>query len=121
MRKTSICHHQRRTPPGEGGISLGAHFHIQIAHVRLVMPKGMYVLSGGQREPPELNWAGEPIREGEGYGGRPENIPEGCPPVLGEQVRIRPGNRRGRDPVGMSPEQRAKRQSEMMKQRWARN
>jgi hypothetical protein len=25
---------------------------------------------------PELNWAGLPIREGEGYGGRPENIPE---------------------------------------------
>jgi hypothetical protein len=25
---------------------------------------------------PELNWAGLPIREGEGYGGRPENIPK---------------------------------------------
>ena len=25
---------------------------------------------------PELNWCGQPIREGEGYGGRPENIPE---------------------------------------------
>jgi hypothetical protein len=24
----------------------------------------------------ELNWAGQPIRPGEGYGGRPENIPE---------------------------------------------
>ena len=24
----------------------------------------------------KLNWAGQPIREGEGYGGRPENIPE---------------------------------------------
>ena len=24
----------------------------------------------------QLNWAGQPIREGEGYGGRPENIPE---------------------------------------------
>ena len=23
-----------------------------------------------------LNWCGQPIREGEGYGGRPENIPE---------------------------------------------
>jgi hypothetical protein len=23
---------------------------------------------------PELNWCGQPIREGEGYGGRPENI-----------------------------------------------
>ena len=27
---------------------------------------------------PELNWCGQPIREGEGYGGRPENIPETC-------------------------------------------
>ena len=69
----------------------------------------------------QLNWAGGVIRAGEDYGGRPEHIPEGCPPVLGEQVRIRPGDRRGRDPVGMSPEERAKRQSEMMKQRWARN
>jgi hypothetical protein len=25
---------------------------------------------------PELNWCGQPIREGEGYGGRPENIPK---------------------------------------------
>jgi hypothetical protein len=25
---------------------------------------------------PELNWAGQPIRDGEGYGGRVENIPE---------------------------------------------
>jgi hypothetical protein len=25
---------------------------------------------------PELNWAGQPIRPGEGYGGRPENIPK---------------------------------------------
>jgi hypothetical protein len=32
----------------------------------------------------ELNWAGGVIRPGEGYGGRPENIPEGCPAVLGE-------------------------------------
>jgi len=24
----------------------------------------------------ELDWAGQPIRQGEGYGGRPENIPE---------------------------------------------
>jgi hypothetical protein len=31
----------------------------------------------------ELNWAGGVIRPGEGYGGRPEQIPEGCPPVLG--------------------------------------
>jgi|SRR6478736_4214690 len=26
--------------------------------------------------PQELNWCGQPIGEGEGYGGRPENIPE---------------------------------------------
>ena len=25
---------------------------------------------------PDLNWCGQPIGEGEGYGGRPENIPE---------------------------------------------
>jgi hypothetical protein len=25
---------------------------------------------------PELNWCGQPIRPGEGYGGRPENVPE---------------------------------------------
>jgi hypothetical protein len=24
----------------------------------------------------QLNWCGQPIRDGEGYGGRPENIPE---------------------------------------------
>jgi len=30
-----------------------------------------------------LNWCGQPIRPGEGYGGRPEAIPEGCPAVLG--------------------------------------
>jgi hypothetical protein len=24
----------------------------------------------------QLNWCGHPIREGEGYGGRPENIPK---------------------------------------------
>jgi|SRR5947208_2189665 len=29
-----------------------------------------------------LNWAGQPIRPGEGYGGRPENIPESCPTVI---------------------------------------
>ena len=40
------------------------------------MAKGTYRLSGGQREPRQLNWAAEAIREGEGYGGRPENIPE---------------------------------------------
>jgi hypothetical protein len=26
--------------------------------------------------PQELNWCGQPIGEGEGYGGRPENIPK---------------------------------------------
>ncbi len=70
---------------------------------------------------PQLNWAGGIIREGEGYCGRPENIPKGCPPVLGEPVKIRPIDARGRDRLGMRPEERAKRQSEMMKQRWARN
>jgi hypothetical protein len=35
------------------------------------------------RQPPQLNWAGGVIRRGEGYGGRVENIPEGCPAVLG--------------------------------------
>src|SRR5215475_7366991 len=30
----------------------------------------------------DLNWVGWPIRPGESYGGRSENIPEGCPPVL---------------------------------------
>jgi hypothetical protein len=29
---------------------------------------------------PELNWYGQPIRDGEGYGGRPENIPNTIPP-----------------------------------------
>ena len=58
---------------------------------------------------------------GQPYGGRPENVPEGSPAVLGELVEIRPIDSRGRDRVGMRPEERAKRQSEMMKQRWARN
>src|SRR6266516_1967664 len=70
---------------------------------------------------PQLNWAGGIIRENVGYGGRPENISPGCPPVLGEPVKIRPIDAPGRDRLGLSPEERAKRQSEMMKQRWARN
>ena len=69
----------------------------------------------------QLNWAGGLIRAGEGYGGKPEHIPEGCPPVLGEPVKIRQNDAHGRDRVGMPPEERARRQSEMMKQRWARN
>jgi hypothetical protein len=32
----------------------------------------------------KLNWAGQPIRPGEGYGGRPENIPEERPIVVTE-------------------------------------
>jgi hypothetical protein len=40
----------------------------------------------------ELNWAGGVIRPGEGYGGRPENIPEGCPQALGA-----PGDAPARD------------------------
>ena len=35
------------------------------------------------RQVRELNWCGHPMQEGESYGGRSENIPEGCPPVLG--------------------------------------
>jgi hypothetical protein len=31
-------------------------------------------LTGAQREPAQLNWAGQPIRDGESYGGRPEHI-----------------------------------------------
>ena len=73
------------------------------------------------KQAPQLNWAGGIIREGEGYCGKPEHVPDGCPPVLGEPVKIRPIDARGRDRVGMRPEERAKRQSEMMKQRWARN
>jgi len=68
-----------------------------------------------------LHWRNCAWREGEGYCGRPENIPEGCQPVLGESVKIRPIDARGRDRLGMRPEERAKRQSEMMKARWARN
>jgi hypothetical protein len=64
---------------------------------------------------PQLNWAGGIIRPGEGYGGKAEQIPPGCPAVLGKPVRKRPM----RDRLGMSPEERAFRQSEMMKQRWA--
>ena len=30
----------------------------------------------------ELNWCGWPIGPGESYGGRSENIPEGCPVAL---------------------------------------
>ena len=45
------------------------------------MPKGTYDVNRPQRQPPELNWAGQPIRPGEGYGGRPENIPLTWTPV----------------------------------------
>jgi hypothetical protein len=69
----------------------------------------------------QLNWAGQPIRPGEGYGGTYEHIPEGSPQVLGVPVKIRPVDSRGRDRLGMRPEERAKRQSDMMKQRWERN
>src|SRR5262249_33571739 len=40
----------------------------------------------------ELNWCGWPIRPGESYYGRPENVPESCPQVLGE-----PGDAAKRD------------------------
>jgi hypothetical protein len=32
----------------------------------------------------QLNWAGQPIREREGYGGKPENIPERRPVAVTE-------------------------------------
>lgn len=35
---------------------------------------------------PELNWAGQPIRDGEGYGGRPENIPETSGQILAKSA-----------------------------------
>jgi len=43
----------------------------------------------------ELNWVGWPIRSGEAYGGRPEQIPEGCPPVLGGSGDASKRDRRG--------------------------
>ena len=58
----------------------------------------------------QLNYAGQPIRPNEGYGGRPEHIPQGLPQVLGVPVKIRPIDARGRDRLGMSAEERAKRQ-----------
>src|SRR5215510_9716414 len=42
----------------------------------------------------ELNWAGWPIRPGESYGGRPEQIREGCPPVLAGSADALKKNRR---------------------------
>ncbi len=33
----------------------------------------------------QLNYAGLPIRKGESYGGRPENIDPDCPKVLGNR------------------------------------
>jgi hypothetical protein len=42
-----------------------------------------------------LSYACQPIRPGEVYAGRPENIPEGCPLVLGEPVKLRPIDARG--------------------------
>ena len=41
--------------------------------------------------------------------------------MLGVPIKIRLIDARGRAVSGMRPEERAKRQSEMMKQRWARN
>jgi hypothetical protein len=38
------------------------------------MGKGSYRLTGGHRKPAQLNWAGQPIRPGESYGGKPEHI-----------------------------------------------
>jgi hypothetical protein len=39
------------------------------------MAKGSYRLTGAHQERRGLNWCGQPIQEGEGYGGREENIP----------------------------------------------
>jgi len=66
------------------------------------MPKGTYILEGAKLEPRELNWAGQPIRPGEGYGGDPKRIPQpsGSPTVLGRRFW------------------QARRQSEVMKERW---
>jgi hypothetical protein len=38
------------------------------------MAKGSYRLTGAQRDPAQLNWAGQPTRPGESYGGKPEHI-----------------------------------------------
>jgi hypothetical protein len=38
------------------------------------MPKATYSLNEPQREPAQLNWAGQPIRPGESHGGKPEHI-----------------------------------------------
>src|SRR5712691_11174492 len=69
----------------------------------------------------QLNWAGQPMLKSEPYGGRAEFLPDDAPAVLGVPVKIRPIDARGRAVSGMRPEERAKRQSEMMKQRWTRN
>ncbi|SRR6266545_959417 len=71
--QTPAPHTPPPLPPGAGEVPSLVAFHVHIARVR---PKGTYDVNRPQREPPELNWAGEPIRDGEGYGGRPENIPE---------------------------------------------
>jgi hypothetical protein len=54
----------------------------------------------------QLNYARQPIRPGEGYGGGSENTPEGCPPALGEPVKIRRIYARGETGWGMRPEER---------------
>ena len=46
------------------------------------------------RQACELNWAGQPIRPGEAYGGRPENVPLDCPPVLGAPANVPKRDRR---------------------------
>jgi len=50
--------------------------------------------------PQELNWAGQPIRDGEGYGGRPENIPKTWGtagkgrPKIGDRHTLPPNDRK---------------------------
>ena len=46
------------------------------------------------RQARELNWCGHPMQEGESYGGRPEQIGEGCPAVLGAPANAPKRDRR---------------------------
>ena len=59
------------------------------------MPKGTYdVNRRPPQQPPQLNWCGQPIREGEGYGGREENIPLTWKPVATPLPATAPGHQR---------------------------
>jgi len=41
-----------------------------------------------------LNWCGHPMQQGESYGGRPDQIREGCPAVLGAPANAPQRDRR---------------------------